>query len=88
MFVYLGTDNHLYIPDREIFSLDLTILTVDTIMAEECSSCNSSNCKSFWDYEFIISDKLAESVKDMTLQKLQITRNLPEDPNPNGQEGA
>lgn len=87
VFVYLGTDNHLYIPDREILSLDLTILTIDTIAAEKCSSCKEKNCKSFWDYEFIASSKLIESVKDITIQRLSAVRTMQSDENPNGIEG-
>ena len=88
VFVYLGTDNHLYIPDREILSLDLTVLTPDTIEAERVSQCNEKNCRSYWDYEFVCNDRLIEAVKDATLQKLSITRNLVEDPNLNGLENA
>ena len=88
VFVYLGTDAHLYIPDREILSLDLTILTIDTIAAEECSSCKEKDCRSFWSYEFIASSKLIESVKDMTIQRLMIGKQIPEDQVPNGIEGA
>lgn len=89
VFVYLGTDNHLYIPDREIYSLDLTILTPDTIAAEECSQCRDKGCrKSNWLYEFIAADRLIESIKDMTLQRLSMTRQLQEDSNPNSIENA
>lgn len=87
VFVYLGTDNHLYIPDREIYSLDLTILTTDTTKAEECSACKEKNCDSFWNKKFIIVDKLVESVKDMVLQRLSMTRTLQSDENPNNIEG-
>ena len=87
VFVYLGTDNHLYIPDREILSLDLTVLTPDTIEAERVSQCNEKGCKSFWDYNFVVPDKLSESVKDITIQRLQITRTLQEDSNPDSKEG-
>ena len=88
VFVYLGTDNHLYIPDREIFSVDVTTLTLDSVTAEKASSCIESDCgKSNWHYPFICPDKLLESVKDMTLQRLSMTRTLQSDENPNGIEG-
>ena len=88
VFVYLGTDNHLYIPDREILSLDLTVLTPDTIEAERVSQCNEKDCKkSNWQYECICNDRLIEAVKDMVLQKLSITRNLVEDQSPDNREG-
>ena len=89
VFVYLGTDNHLYIPDREILSLDLTVLTPDTIEAERVSQCSEKDCKkSNWDYNFVVPDKLVESVKDITIQRLSMTRQLQEDNNPNSVENA
>lgn len=87
VFVYLGTDMHLYIPDREIYSLDLTLLTLDTINAETCSSCNEKGCKSNWEYEFIVPSKLVETVKDATLQKIGMGKSIISDENPNGIEG-
>ena len=89
VFVYLGADNHLYIPDREILSLDLTILTIDTIEAERVSQCNEKDCKkSNWDYFFVCPDKLVEATKDITIQRLSMTRQLQEDNNPNSVENA
>ncbi len=88
IFIYLGTDGHLYIPDKEIYSLDLTLLTLDNITAKNCSSCEENdNCSNSWEYEFICPDKLLETVKDITLQKLSMTRNIIEDTNLNGVEG-
>jgi len=88
VFVYLGTDNHLYIPDREIHSLDLTILTLDTTNIEDCSSClEKDGCKSNWDATFVVADKILEAVKDITIQRLSITRSIVPDDNPNGLEG-
>jgi hypothetical protein len=88
VFVYLGTDNHLYIPDREIHSLDLTLLTLDTINIEDCSSClEKDECKSNWDAEFIVSSKLVEAVKDMTIQRLILSKQIQSDQNPDGKEG-
>lgn len=87
-YLYLGSDNHLYIPDEEIYSVDLSVLTIDRDGAKEASGCNTvDNCKNKWDTEFIIADKLLESVKDMSLQRLGITRQIREDSNPDGKEG-
>lgn len=89
IFIYLGTDNHLYIPDKEIYSLDLTVLTLDNINAEDCSACSEKdNCKNLYDMEFVISTKLIESVKDMTIQRLLLSKQFKEDTNGNGIEGA
>lgn len=88
VYLYLGSDNHLYIPDEEIFSLDLTVLTLDKDGAEEASGCSDvDECKNKWDSIFVCADKLLEGVKDITLQKLGITRQIKEDLNGNGVEG-
>jgi len=88
VYLYLGSDNHLYIPDEEIYSVDLTVLTIDNINAEDCSSCSEKDvCRSNWSKEFVCPDKLLEVVKTMTLEKLGITRQIREDNNPNSIEG-
>lgn len=89
IFIYLGTDNHLYIPDREIHSLDLTVLTLDTTNIEDCSSClEKDGCKSNWEAEFKVSSKLLEAVKSITLEKLSLRKQIVSDNNPNGLENA
>lgn len=85
IFIYLGTDNHLYIPDKEIYSVTLNILTLDN---EDIEDCECNDCKNKWDYEFIVPDKLKETVKDITLQRLSLTKQIIEDPNPNNIENA
>jgi hypothetical protein len=86
--LYLGSDNHLYIPDDEIYSLDLSVLTIDRDGAEEASGCGKNNdCKNRWNSDFIISDKLLEATKDMALQKLGMSKGIREDNNPNSAEG-
>lgn len=90
VYLYIGSDNHLYIPDEEIYSLDLTVLTLDKNGAEDASGCSDedSGCKNKWDEEFIIPDKLLEAVKDMTAQRLGISKQIREDFSPNGVEGV
>lgn len=87
--LYLGSDYHLYVPDHEIMSLDLKVLTTERRDAENCSECSENNqCESNWEQEFICPDKLLEAVKEMTLQKLGFTKQIREDINPNGVENA
>lgn len=87
--LYLGSDNHLYIPDKEIFSLDLTVLSTDTTNIENCSGClEKDKCKSYYDYEFIAPSKLIEAIKDMTLSRLGVTLQVKSDQNPNSIQGA
>jgi hypothetical protein len=88
VYIYLGVDGHLYIPDKEIFSIDLNVLSTDTIAAEDCSECKEKDaCKNNWDYPFIINSRLIEAVKDMSLQRLGISRQIQSDNNPNSVEG-
>jgi|GEM_PF-1487118 len=88
VYIYLDSDNHLYIPDHEIYTVDLTILTIKPEDIKECSSCeNDDKCISRWDTLFICPDKLLESVFDIVLQRLGINRQIKEDQNPNSLEG-
>lgn len=90
VYVFLDSDNHLLIPDHEIYTIDLTVLTPDKSSAEDCG-CNGKKggCKkSKYLDEFICPDKLLESVKDMTAQRLGLVRQIPADPNPNSLENA
>jgi len=85
-YLYLGSDNHLYIPDYEIYSLDLELLTTKPDEVE--CGCKNDECKSGWDYPFIIPDKLISTVLDKTLQTLGFTKQIQADPNPNGVENG
>lgn len=89
VYIYLGADNHLYIPDQEILSVDLTILTTDTTCIEDCSACMEKDaCKDLWQCEFVAPLKILEIIKDMTLQRLNITKSIQPDNNPNSIENA
>lgn len=88
VYAYLGTDNHLYIPDQEIWSVDLTVLTAYTEDVEACSECSEKNkCRSYWDLEFIVSDKLLDVVFNQALRVLGLSRQIREDQNPNNVAG-
>jgi hypothetical protein len=87
VYFYVDSDNYAYIPDKEIFTVDLTVLTVDNDEAEECSSCKEVGCKSGWDYEFIVPDKLEQAVFKEALQTIASTyRAIVPDENPNNVE--
>lgn len=89
IYIYLGEDGHLYIPDNEIYSLNVTLLTLYPEDADECSECKEDDCKSGWDYKFIVSDKLSDVVFKETLQILSSTyKSIPEDQNQNGIENG
>src|SRR5690606_29929129 len=57
VYVYLGPDNHLYIPDHEVYSINLDVITLKND-ENECSECKDNDCKSGFQYEFICPDKL------------------------------
>jgi len=84
--IYLGSDGYLYIPDNEVYSVNVTLLTLETDKLEQCSSCSFDKCLSIWEQEFICPDKLLEAVVDKTIQKLSITRNIVQDETPNNVE--
>lgn len=86
VYIYLGADNHLYIPDHEIFSVDLTVLTTKPEDADECSSCKEKNCESKWSKNFICPDKMINIVFSEVLNLLGVNKNTQEDENPNGLE--
>jgi hypothetical protein len=89
VYVYLGVDNHLYIPDQEIFTVDLTVLTTEVDKISECSSCTEEdNCRSKWEYEFIVPQKLIKPVVDDVLQKMGLNRQIKADESPNNVSGA
>ena len=87
VYFYVDSDNYAYIPDKEILTVDLTLLTVDTDEVDECSSCKKDDCKSGWSYEFVVPDKLEQAVFKDALQTLSSTfRNIVPDENPNNIE--
>ena len=88
VYIYLGADNHLYIPDHEIFSVDLTVLTTKPEDADECSSCKEKNCESKWTAQYVCPDKMINAVFDLTLQTMGINRQIREDSNPNNVENG
>lgn len=88
VYIYLGSDNHLYIPDREIYSVDLSILTMYPEDAPECSSCEKDDCVDKMDAEFKCPDKLLDVVLAQTLQVLGMSKNIRQDENPDNVIGT
>ena len=88
VYIYLDADNYLYIPDHEIYTVDLTLLTPNPEQADECSSCKKDNCKNYWNSEFIVPNKLVDTVLNQVLQILGMSRQIRADENPNGQAGV
>lgn len=76
-------DGYLYLPDCDIQSVNLIVLTQDLYELNEMCECKDGGCKSAWDYEFICPDKLLEIVIQETIKELSITKQIQEDINPN-----
>jgi hypothetical protein len=88
VYIYLDVDNYLYIPDHEIYTVDLTILTPNPEQGDECSSCKKDECKNYWNSEFIIPSKLVDTVFNQVLQIMGVSKQVRADENPNGQTGV
>ena len=88
VYVYLDSQNYLYIPDHEIYSVDLTLLTMYPEEAENSSSCTEKGCTSKWDEKFVCPDKLLSTVLTETLKLAGMSRSIQSDQNPNGVEGV
>jgi hypothetical protein len=89
VYIYLGADNHLYIPDHEIFSVDLTVLTTKPEDVDECSSCSDgkNKCESFWLKNFICPDKMINYIFEDVLSKMGLSKQIREDSNPDNRAG-
>ena len=81
-------DGYLYLPDSEVERVSIYLLTLDLYDAEQCSECSDNKCKSLWDFEFPIPDKILEVVVSETLKELSMNRQIQEDQNPNLQDNA
>jgi len=85
---YYIKDGYLYLPDSDVEIVSIVLLTLDLYEKEQCSECSDDKCKSVWEHEFIIPDKLSEVVISETLKELSLNRQIQEDQNPNLQDGS
>ncbi len=76
-------DGYLYLPNSEIEAVSLYVLVVDTFRAAESSGCRKEPCKSAWEYDFIIPDKLLTPLFDLVRQEVGLHKQIVEDTNPN-----
>lgn len=79
---YYVKDGYLYLLDCEIKRVDVSVITLNTEDIPECSDCQKEDCKSAWDYEFIVPNKLSEVVMQETLKEVSMTLQIPADENP------
>ena len=82
---YYIKDGYLYLLDVTVPRVNLYVLTLDEENIESCDKCN--DCKSLWEYDLNIPDKLLEAVTQETLKTISIRKQIPRDENANTQEG-
>lgn len=81
-YVIIGSDNHLYIPDSTIELVNALVYTLDE-SKYDCSSCKDNDCRSYWDNEISIPDKILNPSIASTINNLMIRIQIPKDENPN-----
>ena len=80
---YYIQDGYLYIPDSEVEAVTITYIPFDESGISSVSCDNSNNCKSIWDLQFIVPDKLSEQVIQETINEVSTLRKVQSDENPN-----
>jgi len=80
---YYVKDGYLYILDRELLRVNLYFITMETEKLEALSSCAKPSCKSLWDYDFIVPDKMEEVVISEAVKEISMRKQIPADTNPN-----
>lgn len=85
---YYIKNGDIYLPDSDVEAVSVVLITLDLYEKEQCSECSDDKCKSVWEHEFIVPDKLLEVVVSETLKELSLNRQIQEDQNPNLQDGA
>lgn len=81
-YAILGSDNHIYIPDSEVQVINVLLFSLDENKFD-CSSCSSDDeCKSYWDTELNIPDKILSPSIDATIAKVSMRVQIPKDENP------
>lgn len=76
-------DGYIYIPDYELYTGNLYLLSQDGYELAQISNCSENKCDSVWEFEFICPNKLEELVIQETLKHLSLTKQIQEDTNPN-----
>lgn len=80
---YYVKDGYLYILDTEILMVNLYFLTIETEKLEAISKCAKPSCKSLWDYDFVVPDKMEEVVISETIKEILTRKQIVADTNPN-----
>lgn len=81
---YYIKEDYLYLLDTEIELVSLYLISMELeSLAEGCGCNDNDECKSLWDYDFIVPDKLGEAVIGETVKEIVMRKQIPLDENPN-----
>jgi hypothetical protein len=82
---YYVKNGYLYIVDAEIFAVNLYLITLETDKVDSASSCSDKDCdcKSLWEYDFTVPDKLLDTVVTESVKEIILSIQNPTDENPN-----
>ena len=82
-FFYIK-DGYLYLPDSEIEMVNIVYIPFEESELDKASECSEGNpCKSAWEMEFVVPDKLSEQVITETINEVFTSRKVVVDENPN-----
>jgi hypothetical protein len=77
-------DGYLYLLDTEIELISLYLISMEIDSLEEGCGCKDNDeCKSLWEYEFNVPDKLEEAIVGETIKEIAMSKQIPRDENPN-----
>lgn len=78
-YAILYPDNHIYIPDSEVKSVNVLLYTLDekTDEVSDCADCKE--CINYWETEIQVSDKILEVVIQETLKEITLRLQIPKD---------
>jgi hypothetical protein len=82
---YYVKDGYLYLLDTEIELVSLYLISMELDSVEDGCCCNDNleECKSLWDYEFNVPDKLEEAIVGEAIKEVAMSKQIPRDENPN-----
>jgi len=79
---YYVKDQYLWIPDSTQKMVEIDILSPDQYELMNMSEC-CKDCKSYWEYDFIVPSDLEEQVIKETTQQIYLQLQIPKDEKPN-----
>ena len=89
---YYEKDGYLYIPDSEVRTVSLELITMRPEQLAEngcfCDDQEIDECRDIYDEKFIIPSKFIDNVVKATIQEVAFKKQIPTDSNPNLNENA